>query len=62
MKKCKKCGNTEIVSYGLSSNFYRCPCGYIGEKPRKPKIVTSVEEIYETTCADDYLDYLHSLW
>lgn len=60
---CPTCGKSNTKTYSRSGNFYKCgDCGYIGAYPRKEPKAKTVKEIPETSCADDYLDYLHSQW
>lgn len=62
MKKCPKCGEVNTKRYGNSKNFYKCECGYIGEYPRKKPKPKKEKEVYENSCGDDLLDYIHSQW
>ena len=63
MKACPKCGEDNLNKYSKSGKFYKCGgCSYIGAYPRKKSKVKPKQEVHETSCADDYLDYLESRW
>ncbi len=63
METCNHCKKSNIKKYSKSGQFYKCSdCGYIGAYPRKEPKPKQIKEVQETTCADDYLNYLESRW